>query len=158
MPRKFSAALSRVLIHIPAMKRTIYMLALLVTCMLLIAGCTGSPGGNNSAMPVTTGNIPGQNTSATITLPAGTTTAIELRENPTTGYAWNISLSPGLLIENTTYLQDNGTANQVGAGGIHRWVVRGVSAGKQTFSAVYKRPWEPVTGNETQFTEFITVT
>lgn len=161
------------------MKRAIYILALLITGMLLTAGCTGGPAGNNSTspasspsatlknttmapanstLPVMTGNITGQKTSSAITLPAGTTTTIELQENPTTGYAWNVTLSPGLLIENNTYLQDKGTADRVGAGGTHQWVVRGVSAGNQTFSAIYKRPWEPTTGNETQFTEFITVT
>lgn len=151
------------------MKSMISILALLVTGMLLTAGCTGGPAGNNSTspassppanstLPVMTGNITGQKTSSAITLPAGTTTTIELQENPTTGYAWNVTLSPGLLIENNTYLQDKGTADRVGAGGTHQWVVRGVSAGNQTFSAIYKRPWEPATGNETQFTEFITVT
>jgi inhibitor of cysteine peptidase len=153
------------------MKRTIILLALLVTGLLLTAGCTGTGTANNStsttssatlknatvvpansSMPVITGN------STAITLPVGKTTTIELPENPTTGYAWNVTLSSGLLIENNTYIQDNGTANKVGAGGTHQWVVKGVSTGKQTFSAIYKRPWEALTGNETQFTESITVT
>lgn len=161
------------------MKRTIAILALLVTGMLLTAGCTGGPAANtstsppssppatlkdttmapsNSTLPVMTGNITGQKTSSTVTLKAGTTTTIELEENPTTGYVWNVTLSPGLLIENNTYIQDKGTADRVGAGGTHQWVVRGISTGSQTFTAVYKRPWEPTTGDEKQFTEFITVT
>jgi inhibitor of cysteine peptidase len=147
------------------MKRTILLLSLLITGMLLTAGCTGTPAANNStpapaASPsatLTNTTMPGASTSAPITLPAGTTTTIELRENPTTGYVWNVTLSPGLTIVNTTYLQDNGTADKVGAGGTHQWLVRAVSAGNQTFSAIYKRPWEPATGNETQFTQFITV-
>ncbi|WP_440950267.1 protease inhibitor I42 family protein [Methanosphaerula subterraneus] len=146
------------------MKSATFMLALLVTGLLLTAGCTGQSGNNtttapaNSSLPVMTGTITGEKNTTSITLPAGTTTTIELQENPTTGYAWNVTLSSGLAIENNTYIPDSTSADRVGAGGTHQWVVRGVSAGEQTFSAVYKRPWEPVTGNERQFTEFITVT
>jgi len=167
------------------MKRSILALALLVTGMLLMtAGCTGNPGGatntstttgtpahaanttaqkntpgaSNSTAPAIAGIAAEQNSSTAITLPVGSTTTIELKENPTTGYAWNVTLTPGLKIETDSYIMDNTSTDRVGVGGTHRWVVRGVSAGKQTFSAIYKRPWEPTTGNETAFTEIITVT
>lgn len=146
------------------MKSATFMLALLVTGLLLTAGCTGQSGNNttaapaNSTLPVMTGTITGEKNTSSITLPAGTTTTIELEENPTTGYAWNVTLSPGLAIESNTYIPESTSTDRVGAGGTHQWVVRGVTAGDQTFSAVYKRPWEPATGNERQFTAFITVT
>jgi inhibitor of cysteine peptidase len=39
-----------------------------------------------------------------------------------------------------------------GASGTHEWTIKATGKGQQQFTAVYKRPWEPTTGNETTFT------
>ena len=82
--------------------------------------------------------------------------AVVLAENPSTGFSWNATLSPGLALQSDSY-QDAASAGRVGAGGTHTWVIVGKVIGDQKFSAIYKRPWEPVTGNETAYSVNIRV-
>jgi len=44
----------------------------------------------------------------------------------------------------------------VGAAGVHRWQYVAAEPGSAEFTAIYRRPWEEATGNETTFsTDFI---
>ena len=76
---------------------------------------------------------------------------IELEENPTTGYSWNLTASPGLSLKSDRYEQ-TGDEDMVGSGGVHTWTFEVTGEGGQSVEAVYKRPWENITGNETTFT------
>jgi predicted secreted protein/putative hemolysin len=78
--------------------------------------------------------------------------AVQLKENPTTGFEWNATLSPGLTLSSTDYRQDPNSGGMVGVGGTRTWIIETKELGNQTFSAVYKRGWEPATGNETTYT------
>ena len=82
--------------------------------------------------------------------------AVVLAENPSTGFTWNATLSPGLDLQSDTY-KDDASAGRVGAGGTHTWVMVAKVTGDQKFSAIYKRSWEPVTGNETAYSVNIRV-
>lgn len=84
----------------------------------------------------------------TVTVNDGSTFKIKLDENPSTGYSWNESVTPGLTITASDYISG---ANMPGAGGTHAWTLKAAGKGQQQFTAIYKRPWEPVTGNETKF-------
>jgi inhibitor of cysteine peptidase len=84
------------------------------------------------------------------------TTDILLKENPTTGYMWNATVSSGLEIVNDSYIAPE---NQMpGAGGMHEWTVKAIAPGNQTFTAVYHRPWEPVTASDVTYTVKFVVT
>ena len=83
--------------------------------------------------------------------------AIQLKENPTTGYQWNATLSPGLELQSSDYRVNDAPAGMVGVGGVRTWVVIAKDLGTQNFSASYRRSWEPVTGNETAYTVNIKV-
>jgi predicted secreted protein/putative hemolysin len=83
--------------------------------------------------------------------------AVVLEENPTTGFTWNASLSPGLELQSSDYRQNDAPSGMVGVGGTRTWVIIAKDTGDQKFSAVYKRSWEPVTGNETAYTVNIKV-
>ena len=87
----------------------------------------------------------------TITLSEGTTFKIILNENPTTGYSWNTTATSGLGVTDSNYVQ-GGKPGIVGAGGTHEWTIQATGKGEQQFTAIYDRPWEPVTGNETTYT------
>lgn len=87
----------------------------------------------------------------TVNVTKGDIAGISLRENPTTGYSWNVTLSSGLTLLNDTYTVDPHEEGMVGVGGTHLWLVRADATGDQTFSAVYKRPWENTTGTEDTF-------
>jgi len=82
--------------------------------------------------------------------------AVVLAENPSTGFTWNATLSPGLELQ-SDYHKDDASAGRPGAGGTHTWVVVGKVPGDQKFSAIYQRSWEPVTGNETAYSVNIRV-
>jgi len=82
---------------------------------------------------------------------------IYLKENPTTGFQWNATVTSGLRIENDTYVADPVSPGVAGSGGMHYWLVRGIAKGDQVFDAVYMRSWEPVTGNESRYTMNIQV-
>lgn len=66
---------------------------------------------------------------------------ISLPSNPTTGYEWNVILSPGLLKINEKY-DTNCKQNMVGCGGVKIWTLRAVRSGKESFNGSYKRSWE----------------
>ena len=91
------------------------------------------------------------------TMPLNDTINIYLKENPTTGFMWNATVTAGLVIENDTYVADPVKPGIVGSGGMHYWLLRSIETGNQTFDAVYKRSWEPDTGNESRYTMDITV-
>lgn len=86
----------------------------------------------------------------TITISEGSTIKISLDENPTTGYSWNDTVTSGLTIVDSKYVSSG--SDLMGAGGVHEWTLKATGKGQQQFSAVYKRPWEPIAGNETTFT------
>lgn len=91
-----------------------------------------------------------------ISLKNGETFYIRLRENPTTGYSWELNLSQGLkYISDNYYPPESSTDNKqplVGAGGVHIWEIKAVAAGSQQVKGIYKRPWENITGMEENFT------
>jgi predicted secreted protein/putative hemolysin len=87
----------------------------------------------------------------------GTKFAVELKENPTTGFQWNATLSPGLELVSDDYQTTPTAKEMVGAGGTHTWIILAKDLGAQKFSATYRRSWETVTGDETAFSVNISV-
>jgi predicted secreted protein/putative hemolysin len=83
--------------------------------------------------------------------------AVQLKENPTTGFAWNATVSPGLEIQSSDYQMDKAADGMVGVGGTRTWIIVAKDTGTQKFSAVYKRSWEATTGNETVYSANINV-
>jgi inhibitor of cysteine peptidase len=57
----------------------------------------------------------------------------------------------GLPVIDEGYLPDDPSGTVVGSGGMHTWVLVPEEAGTYSFSAVYMRPWEIVTGDEERF-------
>jgi predicted secreted protein len=83
--------------------------------------------------------------------------AVQLKENPTTGFQWNATVSSGIEIQSSDYQQDKAMEGMVGVGGTRTWIILAKDLGIQKFSASYRRSWEPVTGNETSFTVNVNV-
>jgi len=77
--------------------------------------------------------------------------AVRLGENPTTGYSWNASTGSGLTILSSDYQENKHPEGMVGVGGTRTWVLQATGSGDQMFAAVYQRPWEAVTGNESAY-------
>jgi inhibitor of cysteine peptidase len=141
---------------------------LLLAGMLVVSGCTTQPATTpaTTTVPTTSAPVGGNDmkvynetaNGTTVKIPLGTGGCIvRLAENPTTGYAWNATVTAGLAIVNDTYVQDPLSQGMVGAGGTHSWTLTGTVAGEQKFSAVYMRSWENVTGSEDTFVLHIVV-
>jgi inhibitor of cysteine peptidase len=132
--------------------------AFLIAC-ILGAGCTSQPEGPGAPTETPAPaeefvfNETANNT--TVTLQAGSGITIHLAENPTTGYGWNVTSSRGLQYVNDTFIPPD--TGLVGAGGVHEWQYLAAEKGTGEFSAIYRWPWENVTGNETTFSMTFTI-
>lgn len=146
-------------------------IAILCLAAILVAGCTQpvtppatpTPTATSTPtltpVPTATPIVYVYNESAngtTVAIPLGSTFTVWLKENPTTGYSWNVTVTDGLRITNNTYIPP--TSGLIGAGGIHSWNVLTVKTGTQEFSGIYRRPFENVTGNETMYVLWCNVT
>lgn len=91
-----------------------------------------------------------------ISLENGSTFFLRLKENPTTGYSWELNLTQGLNEISGEYYppeQPEGVKRPlVGAGGVRLWEIKAVAEGSQQVKGIYKRPWENTTGEEDNFT------
>jgi predicted secreted protein len=88
-----------------------------------------------------------ENNGSTVRAEPGDEVTITLAENPSTGFVWNATTSGDLKITGKGYSSGNLVGEMmgmVGSGGSRTWHL---SIGKdhvQTFSAVLRRPGEPV--------------
>jgi len=87
-----------------------------------------------------------------ISLKKGENFTLKLKENPSTGYAWELNVSEGLSILSDNYNQDPAPENMTGVPGVHSWIIEAVDSGSQQVSGIYKRSWENTTGTEENFT------
>jgi inhibitor of cysteine peptidase len=157
--------------------RTLF-LVMLVMAAVLLAGCTGQSSKASPEKKSSTVDAGEKNSGQSVvsedagldaaggeklqsdsqeTMPLNDTINIYLKENPTTGFQWNATVTSGLRIENDTYVADPVKPGVGGSGGMHYWLVRGIAKGNQTFDAIYMRSWEPITGNESRYTMNILV-
>ena len=107
-----------------------------------------SCGGNVCTLPITTSTVPPRfpvytdaDSGKTVQELFGMTFSIRLQENPTTGYAWNMTVSNGLRISRDEYIPSSTSGEVVGGGGIHSFTLVAMSKGEQTVAAEYRRPW-----------------
>jgi inhibitor of cysteine peptidase len=153
------------------MKITTFFLTLCLVCLLAaavtIAGCTGienrpgqTPQPTPAGTPVQVGHlvVTEEQNNATVYVNQSNIITVKLQENPTTGYQWNLTTTAGLDVMNDTYVASDTTGKMVGSGGIHIWDISAIAKGEQKIAAVYKRSWEPLTGNETSFSMTVIIT
>jgi inhibitor of cysteine peptidase len=111
---------------------------------------------NSGSMPSKQQVITEAENGTNISLENGSTFILRLKENPTTGYSWELNLSQGLNNISGKYYppeQPEGIKKPlVGAGGVHVWEIKAVAEGSQQVTGIYKRSWEKVTGQEENFT------
>lgn len=99
--------------------------------------------------------ITGDDNGKTIKIKKGESFCLRLKENPSTGYSWQLSLSKGLSLFNTEYYPpDSSKSSQrltVGASGLHSWKIKAIAKGSQQVKVIYRRSWEKETGREQTF-------
>jgi inhibitor of cysteine peptidase len=134
------------------MSKIIPGITVLIICLILatlpMAICAKSDIGSQQKVISETDNR------NTIYIKEGQTFIMKLRENPSTGYSWQLSLNDGLnLLWDKYHPWDSSGGSGslvIGAGGFHLWKIKAMSDGQAT--AIYKRPWLPETGTEQSFT------
>lgn len=87
----------------------------------------------------------------TFRLAVGQSASVELEENPSTGYRWEIDAGassnlPILRISDRGFSEREGGKRLLGAPGIHRWNIEAASAGTARVIFIYRRPWEDKAG------------
>jgi inhibitor of cysteine peptidase len=78
-----------------------------------------------------------------VTVNNGETFWIQLPENPTTGYAWDLKLSDGLTKLSDKYEPADRSGMKVGVGGTHSYEIKAMKNGSQIVTGSYRQ-----TGNE----------
>lgn len=120
---------------------------ILLACVLLVGNAVASSGNMFTE----------SDNGRTVTVNSGETFVIRLAENPTTGYSWNMTVGKGLEQLSDQYTPNEVPAMVVGSGGYHEWAIKASAPGTYTISGVYKRPWEPMVGDEQKFTITVNV-
>lgn len=92
-----------------------------------------------------------EDSDTTISLKTGENFTLNLTENPSTGYAWQINVTDGLKVVNDTYIEDPNPEKVVGISGTHSWIIEAITSGTQQVNGIYKRTWENTTGTEDTF-------
>ncbi len=108
-----------------------------------------------TSMPPRQQVITEANNGTTINLEKEETFYLRLKENPTTGYSWQLNLSKGLSLLSDEYHPPESNENEqplVGAGGVRLWELKAVAKGSQQITGIYRRSWENITGTEDNFT------
>jgi len=113
------------------------------------SGETVTPGNANTEKVLV---VIASDSGKTISLNNGETFTLNLRENPSTGYAYELNLSDGLKILSDKYTQDEAPQGKVGVPGTRSLRIQTTVPGTQTINGIYKRPWENITGTEEKFT------
>jgi inhibitor of cysteine peptidase len=150
------------------MNSTIINFGIFCLIAVAIAGCVGTGPGTPvtptqtptpTGTPVQVGHyvFTEEQNGATVYMNKSSTITLKLQENPTTGYSWNLTVTPGLTVTNDTYIPSDTSGTMVGSGGMHIWEMTASATGNQAMEGIYKRPWEPVYGNETTFNMTIIV-
>ena len=114
----------------------IIRLGIMLSLVLLISGCTQPAAAPSTPVQISVATP--APTDMTTTLAAGgkkmvtfteadngttgtiaqsTRFAVQLKENPTTGYQWNATLSPGLELQSSDYRMNDAAPGMVGVGG-----------------------------------------
>jgi inhibitor of cysteine peptidase len=139
------------------------LLAVAWIAAVLLAGCTGPAAGPAATPAPTPAMTPapqtGEKTSfgeadsgKTYPVSPGALIQLLLSENPTTGYQWNLTVTPGLTIVNGSYIPDDPTGKLVGSGGTHVWFLEAAGEGQQVITGNYERSWEAPSGGAPDYT------
>ena len=96
-----------------------------------------------TAIPVGNIVVDEQQNGATTSLDLNRTITLRLKENPSAGYVWDLTVTPGLKVTNDTFYPSDTSGSMVGAGGTREWTITTLQPGEQKVKAIYKHPWEP---------------
>ncbi len=123
------------------MKR--YLVSIITLMLVLVTVFTGCSAAANS-------KVYGKE-DTNITVSKDDTFTIQLDENPTTGYAWTVSINDDSILKLTDdeYTSESKDGSIVGAGGVHDYTFKALAAGTAKITFVYERSFEENSAVET---------
>ena len=95
-------------------------------------------------------------TGQTVSLSVGQSTVIVLRENPSTGYKWQLDRAQSTNLAIVRVIDRGyrvGQSGLIGAPGSHRWKITARVPGAASLVFTYARPWEHKPPAETHFVQ-----
>jgi inhibitor of cysteine peptidase len=117
------------------MKKLLLTISIFLVALTILAAC-------RPAVAITLSENDG---GRTIEISKGSTFAITLQSNPTTGYAWSVAAVDNAVLQqkgDKVYKQGNTNANIVGAGGTETFTFKALATGQTTLQLIYSRSWE----------------
>ena len=142
----------------------IFSLGVCCLCAAVFAGCISGPVNpepsttpTETAIPVGHLVVNETQNNATVYMSTGTILTVKLAENPTTGFRWNLTTTPGLRIVKDEYIPDEPSGKVPGSGGIRVWDISTELTGSQQIQAKYTRSGERIALDETTFSMTIVV-
>lgn len=125
------------------------LLIFLILSAVIVTVCSAS--NDAGCLTVITENYNGQS----IKITRGESFCLKLKENPSTGYSWQLNFNKGLSLVNSNYYPpvplNNAQKFIVGASGNHLWKIKALAKGDQQIKGIYGRPWEKQTGKDRIF-------
>ena len=126
------------------MKYKVLFAGILVTVLLVVAGCTSQPA--TKSVQVSIDELTTEkNITRDVEITAGSTLVVSLGSNPSTGYSW----SEQAIIDDAAIIRQDkhefiaaDTTGVVGAAGTEEWTFTALEKGTTTLSMDYSRPWE----------------
>jgi inhibitor of cysteine peptidase len=125
---------------------------------VVLMAALGACGGSGATSPSPTAKVKVYTAAAsgtTVSAAVGERITIKLDENPSTGYRWDLKLSPGLKLVTSTFLGSSLSPSPspaiVGAGGVHSWLIVVEKPGASTITGAYFRPWESASKSAARF-------
>lgn len=121
--------------------------AALAAAGVLAAASLAACGGTGGSSPAPSLPAPAVYTAAddgaTVEASVGEQFTVNLEENPTTGYKWDMKAGRGLTLVGDEFVGPSPSPSPLmGAGGTHAWVFKVNEAGTLTLTGLYVRPWE----------------
>jgi inhibitor of cysteine peptidase len=127
------------------------MVAVAAAVLGLAGGLVACGGSADEASPGPT-TYTEADSGQTVSAAVGDEIAVTLKENPSTGYEWDLKPGPGLTVVSNDYAGPSASPSpMIGAGGTRTWVFKVDEAGTLTLTGLYVRPWEPSSKSASDF-------
>ena len=120
-----------------SMLRLTIRLSLLLLIVLTLAACGNSEPPHPSPVVLTESG-----SGSKVVLNQGQTISVSLKENPSTGYAWEIVPGAELYLSQqgaSQFVSDS--SNTAGAGGVRTFTYLAIASGDCTLKLIYHQPW-----------------
>jgi inhibitor of cysteine peptidase len=124
---------------------------LVVSAVLAAGACGGSDDGG--AAEIAYIDVTDADNEGTVQAEVYDIITVSLDENPSTGYVWEATLTPGFELLSNDYIADDTSDDApVGSGGTHVWKLRVKEAGESRFMATLYPPDRKVGPDVERFT------